>query len=202
MRQEDALARAEKCSRFFLRASRRPQTRRSSCSPQLMSKQSQRRYQGCPSEPKPSPDSRSSCENGWRPEATVRPPPAGACAPPAAYQPALLVKLAKMARKRAQQLWCALCSRAMPRSCQHAFRVDLTSCASAYATLGELHLDHEHNLVRDVRTAIMTAMCGCRHSRRSRATTRRTGPMQVLAVSRVTGTDPAGRWSAGSAACR
>ena len=51
------------------------------------------------------------------------------------------------------------------------------------ATLGELHLDHEHNLVRDVRTA----MCGCRHSRRSRATTRRTRPMQVLAVSRVTG---------------
>ena len=38
------------------------------------------------------------------------------------------------------------------------------------ATVGELHLDHEHNLVRDVRTA----MCGCRHSRRSRATTRRT----------------------------
>ena len=83
-----------------------------------MSKQSQRRYQGCPSEPKPSPDSRSSCENGWHPEATVRPPPAGASAPPAAYQPALLVKLAKMVRKRAQQVhWCALCSRAMPSRC-------------------------------------------------------------------------------------
>ena len=82
-----------------------------------MSKQSQRRYQGCPSEPKPSPDSRSSCEDGWRPEATVRPPPAGASAPPAAYQPALLVKLAKMARKRAQHHWCALCSRAMRSRC-------------------------------------------------------------------------------------
>ena len=33
-----------------------------------------------------------------------------------------------------------------------------------------LHLDHEHNLVRDVRTA--SAMCGCRRSRRSRARAR------------------------------
>ena len=72
---------------------------------------------GTSSEPPPSPDSRSSCEDGWRPEATVRPPPAGASAPPAAYQPALLVKLAKMVRKRAQQHWCALCSRAMPSRC-------------------------------------------------------------------------------------
>ena len=71
-----------------------------------------------------------------------------------------------MARKRAQQLWCALCSRAMPRSCQHAFRVDLT-CASAgarrrrSATLGELHLDHEHNL-RSVMSELRCVGAGTR----------------------------------------
>ena len=32
--------------------------------------------------------------------------------------------------------------------CPHNFHVDLT-CARAYATLGELHLDHEQDLVRD-----------------------------------------------------
>ena len=31
--------------------------------------------------------------------------------------------------------------------CPHNFHVDLT-CARAYATLGELHLDHEQDLVR------------------------------------------------------
>ena len=57
-----------------------------------------------PSEPLPSPDSRSSCD-GWRPK-----PRHGsrcgcrrtACAP---TQPAHPVKLAKMARKRAQRRW-------------------------------------------------------------------------------------------------
>ena len=88
---------------------------------------------GTSSEPPPSPDSRSSCDaDGWLPsqkdarllreknacDSSRRPQTRrSSCAPHAAYQSALLVKLAKMARRRAQQHWCGLCSRAMPSRC-------------------------------------------------------------------------------------
>ena len=79
-------------------------------------------------------------------------------------------------------------------ACPHNFRVDLTS-ARAYATLGELHLNHEQDLIvtcdmwvqalaalprtRPPRgTTVSTARCCATCSSRC-TTTRRTGLMQV-----------------------
>jgi hypothetical protein len=57
-----------------------------------------------PSEPSPSPDSRSSCD-GWRPKPRHDGRPRVPAHRLRAYQPASPVNLAKMARQRAQQRW-------------------------------------------------------------------------------------------------
>ena len=57
-----------------------------------------------PSEPLPSPDSRSSCD-GWRPKPRHDGRPWVPAHRLRAYQPARPVNLAKMARKHAQQRW-------------------------------------------------------------------------------------------------
>ena len=103
--------RLDKCSSFFSRnlcspvASRRPLSQRSlKLLAHVKNNLKPRAPSESPSEPLPSPDSRSSCD-GWRPK-----PRHGsrcgcrrtACAP---TQPAHPVKLAKKARKRAQRRW-------------------------------------------------------------------------------------------------
>ena len=57
-----------------------------------------------PSEPSPSPDSRSSCD-GWRPKPRHDGRPRVPAHSLRAYQPASPVNLAKMARQRVQQRW-------------------------------------------------------------------------------------------------
>ena len=104
--------RLDKCSSFFSRnlcspvASRRPLSQRSlKLLAHVKNNLKPRAPSESPSEPFPSPESRSSCDD-WRPKPWLQVPPAGAGAPPARlHQPAHPVKLAKMARKRAQRRW-------------------------------------------------------------------------------------------------
>ena len=104
--------RLDKCLSFFSRnlcspvASRRPLSQRSlKLLAHVKNNLKPRAPSESPSEPFPSPDSRSSCD-GWRPQShgcgcRLRVPAHRL----RAYQPAHPVKLAKMARKRAQRRW-------------------------------------------------------------------------------------------------
>ena len=58
--------------------------------------------------------------------------------------------------------------------CPRAFCVDLT-CASAYATLGALHLDHEQDLVCEMWVQALAPRPARHVGRRLSVTTRRTG---------------------------
>ncbi len=119
---------------------------------------------GASSNPPPSPNSRPSCD-GWlpKPRHDRRPRVKAHCL--RTYQPAHPVKLSKMAQKRAQQRWSGLFRRiaehvlqrrlrkclsradsSLHGACPHNFCVDVT-CARAYTTLCELHLDHEQDVV-------------------------------------------------------